>query len=202
MSSTEAVGLSSVACHGAVAGFVLSRRREPATPLSREAKQTDNLCGWTDSYVPPVMHSSARRSFRYGLAFGSVAVATGLGLLADRWDLAESIFTFFILAVALTSWYGGPAPSIIAAVLGALVFNYFFTEPLYQLAWTREDFAYFSVFAVLCGILIGLAWCDGALRRRCGGRKMNWRSRSLTDAELRERADRLRLTHDTVSCAT
>ena len=48
-------------------------------------------------------HSSGRIIFRYGLALGSVAAATALGFLADRCDLHESVFTFFVLAVALTS---------------------------------------------------------------------------------------------------
>ena len=77
-------------------------------------------------------HSSKRIIFRYGLALGSVAAATALGFLADRCDLHESVFTFFVLAVALTSWYAGVWPAVIAFAVGELAFNYFFTPPLYS----------------------------------------------------------------------
>src|SRR5438094_2418695 len=84
---------------------------------------------------------------RYGLALGSVAAATALGFLADRCDLHESVFTLFVLAVALTSWFAGVWPAVVAFGIGALAFNYYFTGPLYGISFTREDFAYFSVFA-------------------------------------------------------
>src|SRR6266850_5883366 len=92
--------------------------------------------------------------FRYGLAVGSVAAATALGFLADRFYLHESVFTFFVLAVALTSWYAGAWPAIVAFGFGAFAFNFNFTPPLYTISFTREDFAYLSVFALLSGLLI------------------------------------------------
>jgi PAS domain S-box-containing protein len=111
---------------------------------------------------------AARRRFfnrtvlQYGLALGSVVGAIALGFLADWFNLQESIFTFFVLAVALTSWYAGVWPGIIAFIVGALAFNYFFTPPLYRMSFTREDFAYSFVFALFTGLLI---WF-GVVRRR------------------------------------
>lgn len=145
------------------------------------------------------MHSSDRTVFRYGLALGSVAAATAFGLLAADLHLHESVFTFFILAVALTSWYAGVGPAIVASGFGAIAFNYYFTPPLYQLAWTREDFAYFSVFALLAGLL---TWF-GVVRRRAEAALRRSRAEleikvAERTAELRERASLLDLTHDTV----
>src|SRR6476469_10971228 len=99
-------------------------------------------------------HSSGRIIFRYGLAVGSVVAATALGFLADRFDLHESVFTIFLLAVALTSWYAGAWPAVIAFVVGELLFDYFFTPPLHSLSVTREDLAYIPVFALFSGLLI------------------------------------------------
>ncbi|HJY19778.1 MAG TPA: DUF4118 domain-containing protein, partial [Chthoniobacterales bacterium] len=121
-------------------------------------------------------HSSGRIIFRYGLALGSVAAAVALGLLADRCDLHESVFTFFVLAVALTSWYAGVWPAVIAFAVGELAFNYFFTPPLYTLSVTREDLAYFPVFAFFSGLLI---WF-GVVRRRA-------------EADLRQSHDELEI---------
>src|SRR2546422_11149589 len=100
----------------------------------------------TETQIPPAKataaprHSSGRIIFRYGLALGSVAAATALGFLADRCDLHESVFTLFVLAVALTSWFAGVWPAVVAFGFGALAFNYYFTGPLYGISFTREDF--------------------------------------------------------------
>ena len=119
--------------------------------------------------------------FRYGLAVGSVAVATVLGFLADRCDLHESVFTIYLLAVALTSWYAGAWPAVIAFAVGELAFDYFFTPPLYSLIVTREDLAYFPVFAVFSGLLI---WF-GVVRRRAEADLRQ--SRDLLEAEVEQR---------------
>jgi PAS domain S-box-containing protein len=147
-----------------------------------------------------------RTTFRYGLAVGSVAAAAALGVLADRCDLHESVFTLFVLAVALTSWYAGVWPAVVASGFGALAFNYYFTGPSYNISFTREDFAYLSVFALLSGLLI---WF-GIVRRRAEGAlrqsrdeleiKVAERTADLRASEekLWERARLLNLTHDTI----
>jgi PAS domain S-box-containing protein len=179
---------------------------------------TENQTPATKVAAPP--HSSGRIIFRYALALGSVVAATALGVLADRCDLHESVFTLFVLAVALTSWYAGVWPAVVAFGFGILAFNYCFTGPSYSISFTREDFAYFSVFAVLSGLLI---WF-GIVRRRTeadlrqsrdeleikvAGRTAELRTtneqlqqevgeRMRAEEILRERASLLDLTHDTV----
>jgi signal transduction histidine kinase len=119
--------------------------------------------------------------FRYGLAVGSVAAATALGFLADRCNLHESVFTIYLLAVALTSWYAGAWPAVIAFAVGELAFDYFFTPPLHSLSFTREDIAYFPVFAAFSGLLI---WF-GVVRRRAEADLRQ--SRDLLEAEVEQR---------------
>ena len=179
---------------------------------------TENQTPATKVAAPP--HSSGRITFRYGLALGSVAAATALGVLADRYDLHESVFTLFVLAVALTSWYAGVWPAVVAFGFGILAFNYYFTGPFYSISFTREDFAYFSVFAVLSGLLIwfgivrrraeaGLRQSRDELEIKVAGRtaelgKTNEQlqqevaERMRAEEILRERASLLDLTHDTV----
>src|SRR5258707_12395701 len=81
--------------------------------------------------------------FRYGLAVGSVAAAKGLGFLGDRWDLHESVFTIFLLAVALTSWDAGASPAVNAFVLGELVLAYIFTPQLHNFRSTLVEITYY-----------------------------------------------------------
>ena len=120
-----------------------------------------------------------RPSFGYGLAVGSIVAATALDFLGDRLGLHKSLFTLYLLAIALTSWYAGLGPAIVAVVLGELAFDYFFTPPLYSLRVTGEDLAYFPVFALFSGLLI---WF-GIIRRR-------------TENELRVSRDALELEVD------
>jgi PAS domain S-box-containing protein len=170
--------------------------------------------------VPAPRHVSGRIIFRYGMALGSVTAAAALGVLADRYDLHESVFTLFVLAVALTSWYAGVWPAVVAFGFGVLAFNYYFTGPSYSISFAREDFEYFLVFALLSGLLI---WF-GIVRRRAeadlrqsrdeleikvAGRTAELRKtneqlqqevaeRMRAEEILRERASLLDLTHDTV----
>ena len=135
----------------------------------------------------------------YSLALGSVAAATAAGFLADRLRLHESIFTLFLLAVALTSWYAGLWPAVVAFVLGELAFDYFFTPPIYSLRLTREDLAYFPVFALFSGLLI---WF-GVVRRRVEGDLRHSRDaleveveqRRVLNVELEKRSDELQATN-------
>jgi light-regulated signal transduction histidine kinase (bacteriophytochrome) len=140
-----------------------------------------------------------RPSFRYGLAFGSVAGAIVLGFLADSIDLHESVFTLFLLAVALTSWYAGRGPAIVAFVFGELTFDYFFTPPLYSFRITREDLAYLPVFALFSGLLI---WF-GTVRRRTENElrisrdalELEVDQRRALNVELQKRSDELQGTN-------
>src|SRR5882724_3218159 len=151
----------------------------------------DRVNSATETQTPAAKAAAPRRSsgriiFRYGLAPGSVAAATALGFLAVRFDLQESVFTFFVLAVALTSWYAGVWPAIIAFGFGALAFNYCFTPPLHAISFTREDFAYFSVFALLSGLLI---WF-GIVRRQSEADLR--KSRQELEIKIAERTAELR----------
>ena len=149
--------------------------------------------------VAATRHSSGRLIFRYGLALGSVAAATVLGLLADRWNLHESIFTIYLLAVALTSWYAGAWPAVTAFAVGELAFDYFFTPPLYSLSVTREDIAYFPVFTSFSGLLIWFGvvrrQVEGALRQSRDVLKAEVEQRRALNVELAKRSDELQATN-------
>ena len=71
---------------------------------------------------------------RYGLAVVSVALALGLALPLERYDFRGVEFPLFLFVIALTVWYAGPCPGILAVVLSSLpeqqsdqIFNAFFT---------------------------------------------------------------------------
>jgi PAS domain S-box-containing protein len=58
---------------------------------------------------------------RYGLAFASVAGALLLDLLFHRFNLPHPFAAFALSAIAITFWYGGTKPGIVAVLLSSLI---------------------------------------------------------------------------------
>src|SRR5712671_7357107 len=58
---------------------------------------------------------------RYGLAFASVAGALLLDLLFRHFNLPHPFAAFALSAIAITFWYGGTKPGIVAVLLSSLI---------------------------------------------------------------------------------
>jgi len=99
---------------------------------------------------------------RYGLAVASVAIALGLALLSHQFNFHNAEVPLLLFAVAITAWYGGSGPAAVAVVLAILLFDYFFTEPLYSFYVTTAELPYFVIFA---SFALLVAWFS-AVRRR------------------------------------
>jgi PAS domain S-box-containing protein len=99
---------------------------------------------------------SARPAVDYGLAMVSVAAAAGLTQLLLHFHLPLMFNAFALSAIAITFWYGGTRPGILAAVLSALVRGYIFDPEISSLSRVLYDLV-FLVFALLM---------TGATRRR------------------------------------
>ena len=65
----------------------------------------------------------------YGLAVVSVVIALGLALLTQLQTVHNLEFPLFLMAIAVTVWYAGTGPGVLAGVLSGLSFDYFFTPP-------------------------------------------------------------------------
>jgi PAS domain S-box-containing protein len=91
---------------------------------------------------------STRPAVGYGLALVSVAAGAGLTELFLRFHLPLAFNAFALTAIALTFWYGGTGPGILAAVLSALVRSYVFDPEINNMARALYDLV-FLVFALL-----------------------------------------------------
>jgi K+-sensing histidine kinase KdpD len=100
--------------------------------------------------------------WRYGLAIVAVAIALGLALLAQLQTVHNLEFPLFLMAIAVTVWYAGAGPGVLAVILSSLSFNYFFTQPLYTLHIEPSDRSYFAVF-ILFALMSG--WFSSRRRR-------------------------------------
>jgi PAS domain S-box-containing protein len=132
---------------------------------------------------------------RYGLAISSVAVAFGISfsLYNNKFEGVE--FPVFLIAVAVTVWYAGLGPAIVALVLASLTFNYFFTEPRFTFYVNRADFPYYVVF-ILFALLI--TWF-AAIRRRVERNLRESRDELQREVAIRtQQANLLNLTHDPI----
>jgi PAS domain S-box-containing protein len=141
------------------------------------------------------IHKDLPSILRYGLAIGSVALALGLPLLLERYNFRGVEFPLFLFAIAVTVWYAGLWPGVLAVVLSSLAFNYFFTEPIYTLYVSRLDLPYYVVFILFASLL---AWFS-TIRRRVEQELRQ--SRDELEKEVAERtqqASLLNLTHDTI----
>jgi PAS domain S-box-containing protein len=132
---------------------------------------------------------------RYGLAIVSVALALVVDLFLFRQSFQGVEFPIFLIAIAITSWYAGVGPSILALVLSTTAFNYYFTEPYDSFYITRADLPYYTVF-VLFAVVI--AWFS-AVRRRVERNLQESRDRLQQEvATTTQQAELLNLTHDPI----
>jgi PAS domain S-box-containing protein len=132
---------------------------------------------------------------RYGLAATSFGVALGLGLLAQRYGFLDVEEPLFLFAIALTVWYAGIRPAILAILLSSVAFNYFFTEPRYSFVVTSSElphYAFFILFALL------VTWFS-AVRQRVEQQLLQSRNELQREVVKRtQQASLLNLTHDTI----
>jgi PAS domain S-box-containing protein len=132
---------------------------------------------------------------RYGLAVMSVAIAVGTALLSERHGFRSVELPLFLFAIALSVWYGGVGPAILAVVSSSVAFDFFFTDPRYSLYVTSSELPYYVCF-ISFALLV--AWFS-AVRRRVEQQLL--KSREELQKEVVERtqqASLLDLTHDTI----
>lgn len=151
------------------------RQRFPASLLRKSLPDTliDTVSGLgihvvtaTDEAAGAVA-APARRSRRplfrrplreLGLPVATVALATSIGTIADRFVDLPNISLLYLLAVLVAAVAAGYVGAFLAALLSALAYNFFFIDPLYTftIATPYEVFG-FAIFVIVALIAGGLA---------------------------------------------
>jgi signal transduction histidine kinase len=122
---------------------------------------------------------------RYGFAVLSVATGLGLALALQYYQFRDVEVPVLALSIALTTWYAGAGPSVLAIVLSTLCFDYLFAEPLYSLSVSSRDLPYFLVF-VAWGIIVA---SFSAVRRRIEDSLRQARDDLQVELEQRKRRE-------------
>jgi diguanylate cyclase (GGDEF)-like protein len=130
----------------------------------------------------------------YGLAVGLSVLALVLMLLS--WPLMESSVLFlFLAAVTVSAIYGGLGPGLTATVLSALVSDYFFLDPYYELFGGPEEALRLVVF-LATGVIV--SWLAEGRKRSQEGLRQRYEELELWAAQRKEFEARLmhQATHD------
>ena len=133
----------------------------------------------------PEVHLIRSPILRYGFSVASVAVALALAFTLQYYQFRDVEVPVLALSIALTTWYAGTGPSVLAIVLSAACFDYFFTEPFYTLSITSRDLPYFFVF-IAWGVIVA---SFSAVRRRIEDSLRQARDRLQVELEQRKQRE-------------
>jgi K+-sensing histidine kinase KdpD len=97
-----------------------------------ESKQRQDITQMPDT--DPPLGSVALEVVRYLASFAMTAVATVVAVGVDRTVTIPNLSLVFVVPVIIAGVSLGLGPSLCSAMLGALAFNFFLTEPRYSLA--------------------------------------------------------------------
>ena len=106
----------------------------------------------SDLATPPQRSrpSAGLRVVRWASGVAAVAVAAAVAALLERFLRLDDPSLVFLVAVLLTAVVGGLGPSIVAAVLGVLVWDFLFVEPQFTLTVTQpRDVLSLTVFLLV-----------------------------------------------------
>ena len=104
------------------------------------------------SDADPLLGPAASEVARYLASIAMTAVATVMAVGIDMTVKIPNLSLLFVVPVIIAGLSLGLGPSLCSAVLGALAFNYFLTEPRYSLA--VDDAA--NIWAIALLFVVGL----------------------------------------------
>jgi signal transduction histidine kinase len=122
---------------------------------------------------------------RYGLSVVSVTIGLGLALVLQYYRFRDVELPILTMSIAVTTWYAGIGPSVLAIVLAMACFNYFFVEPIYSFSISASDLPYFFVF-IMWALIV--AWFSAAGRSIENGLRQA-RDRLQVELEQRKRRE-------------
>jgi len=139
-----------------------NRRTEPSLQAALLPKATADIMGLGSKSTPRRTKKRgafiSQRGKEYGIAIGTTLLAFLLRLSLDSYLNDRLAHAAFLVAIAITTWYGGIGSSLLAVLLGGLIANWVFLHPRYTFSFTDlEDQAGIAVYLTVSFALVGFA---------------------------------------------
>ena len=136
----------------------------------------------------PAVARVAARALPYVLSAATVALAVYGALFLRREGFRGMGFPLLLFAIASNIWYPALGPTVVALVLSAAAFDYYFTEPRYSFVIAASDIPYFVTFLLFALMLASF----GVVRRRIERRLVESSDRLRTElAEGKAREEQI-----------
>ena len=107
---------------------------------------------------------AAPLAVRYGLPLVMVAITVVFGLGLERLVPPANLALIFVLPVVVAATTFGLGPALVAVAAGVLAFDFFFTQPYYQLTITSPTDLWTAVLLLVIAAIVS-AVASQALRR-------------------------------------
>ncbi|MBL8752323.1 MAG: sensor histidine kinase KdpD [Planctomycetes bacterium] len=124
--------------------------------------ESDATAALPDRSPEPAQHGPTARDF--AVAIGCTAVAVALALLAFEPPDLSTEALLLVLGVVAAARTGGRWPSLLAALFGALAFNFLLIEP--RFTFDIAEPAYMLAFAAMAVVGVSVATLVAAVRER------------------------------------
>jgi K+-sensing histidine kinase KdpD len=134
--------------------------------------------------------SGWRRTASYYVAsFLTVGLATGLRIGLDPVLGEHHPFTIYFAAVAITAWYGGFAPALVATMLAYLAADWFFVSPRFEFNWPHTNLDEFIALLAFLFSSLAIAYTSKIMRQALEKARQKQRELEREIVE-RERAEK------------
>ena len=125
-----------------------------------ESKQRQDITSMPDA--DPMSGSVASDVMRYLASFAMTAVATAMAVGVDTSVTIPNLSLLFVVPVIIAGVSLGLGPSLFSAMLGALAFNFFLTEPRYSLVVDDPANVWAIGLLFVVGLIVsGVAFTSG-----------------------------------------
>jgi two-component system sensor histidine kinase KdpD len=112
-------------------GSLLNRLIAESGQIDVHAVRAEGDAPFLSRAAAPRFNPRAARG--YTIALGVVAGVTGLNAILQHWLVNQSLALIYLLSVLLLAMFVARGPTLVAATLTALLWDFFFTEPRFNL---------------------------------------------------------------------
>jgi signal transduction histidine kinase len=101
----------------------------------------------------------------YVASFVTVGLGTALRIGLDPVLGEHHPFTIYFAAVAITAWYGGFAPALVATVLAYFAADWFFVPPRFEFNWPHTNLDEFMALMAFLFSSLAIAYTSKVMRQ-------------------------------------